>query len=134
MAFSPLAVINEYLDLVQAFNVDPAAYAKVLHPEVEQVEFPNPLYKTLQRRSFDDIITNLRAGRELLREPSFDVQNTELYSDGSVKLEGCWQATLINDRLPVVRGQRVSAQLCLLFEFKDDKIYRQRRYPCYDVF
>ncbi|WP_324674327.1 nuclear transport factor 2 family protein [Hymenobacter sp. GOD-10R] len=130
---NPLAILEEYFQLIQNFSVDPAAYATVLHPEVEQVEFPNMFFKTIQRRSFDDIITNVRAGRELLRDPSFEVQHTQFYPDGSVQIEGVWQATLTNDKLPVVRGQRVSAQLCLIFEFKDGKIYRQRRYPCFDT-
>ncbi|OUJ76107.1 nuclear transport factor 2 family protein [Hymenobacter crusticola] len=130
----PLAVLEEYFQLIQNFSVDPAAYATVLHPEVEQVEFPNPLFKTTQHRSFNDIITNVRVGRELLRDPSFEVQHTRVYADGSVQVEGRWQATVTNDKLPAVRGQRLSAQLCLIFEFKDGKIYRQRRYPCFDTF
>jgi len=128
-----LTVINKYFDLVQAFSSDVAAYAEVLHPEVEQTEYPNLLYKTVQRRLFDDIITNLRAGRELLSEPSFEVQSTQVCDDGTVKVEGRWQATVINDNPPVMRGQRIAAQLCLIFELKDGKIYRQRRYPCYDL-
>lgn len=126
-----LAIINEYFKLVDAFSVDRDAYAAVLHPEVEQIEFPNPVYKTAQHRNFDEIITNLRLGRELLYKPSFEVSSTNVYSDGSVCIQGEWQATAMNDRLPVMRGQRVSAQLCLIFEFKDGKIYRQRRYPCF---
>ena len=127
-----LAIINEYFDLVNAFSVDRAAYAAVLHPEVEQIEFPNPVYKAIQRRNFDEIITNLRLGRELLHAPSFEVSKTQVYADGSVHIEGLWEATAMNDRLPVMRGQRVSARLCLVFEFKEGKIYRQRRYPCFE--
>lgn len=129
-----LDVINAYFDLVQSFNVDPAAYAAVLHPEVEQIEFPNLLNRTIQRRSFDDILDNLRVGRELLRDPSFNVQYTHVSADGVVLVEGEWQATTVSDVRALTRGQRLSSQLCLVFEFKDGKIYRQRRYPCYEQF
>ena len=129
-----LDVINAYFDLVQSFNVDPTAYAAVLHPEVEQIEFPNLLNRTIQRRSFDDILDNLRAGRELLRDPSFEVQHTHVSADGVVLVEGEWQATTVSDVRALTRGQRLSSQLCLIFEFKDGKIYRQRRYPCYEQF
>ncbi|WP_375437669.1 nuclear transport factor 2 family protein [uncultured Hymenobacter sp.] len=129
-----LDVINAYFDLVQSLNVDSAAYAAVLHPEVEQIEFPNSLNKTIQRRSFNDIIDNLRIGRELLRDPSFEVYHTHFGADGSVLVEGLWQATTVSDVRALTRGQRLASHLCLIFEFKDGKIYRQRRYPCFEQF
>lgn len=129
---APLDVINTYFDLVQAFNTDPAEYAKVLHPEVEQIEYPNPIYRTIQRRTFHDIIDNLRAGREILKDPSFEVRHTSSSSDGSVLVEGRWQATIVSEIKGLVRGQQIAAQLCLIFEFKDGLIYQQRRYPCFE--
>ncbi|TGD77822.1 nuclear transport factor 2 family protein [Hymenobacter wooponensis] len=128
-----LSVLQTYFDLVQTFSTDTNAYATVLHPDIEQIEYPNLLHKTIQRRSFADIIANLRAGRELLRDPSFEVQHTQTCPDGSVIVEGRWQATTTNDIGLLLRGQRLSAQLCLIFEFQDGKIHRQRRYPCYDL-
>ncbi|MBX0291719.1 nuclear transport factor 2 family protein [Hymenobacter sp. HSC-4F20] len=128
-----LDTISTYFDLVQAFNTEPAAYAAVLHPEVEQTEYPNLLYKTIQRRSFADILDNLRVGRELLRDPHFEVQRTFTAPDGTVVVEGLWQAVTTSDIGPLLRGQRLQGQLCLIFEFKDGKIYRQRRYPCYEL-
>lgn len=129
-----LGIINYYFKLVQEFNTDPAAYATVLHPEIEQVEYPNPLYPTLQRRSFHDILSNLRVGRELLRDQSFDVSHTHLCFDGRVIVEGRWEATLVSAVRGLAEGQRIAAQLCLVFEFKDGKIYRQQRYPCFEQF
>lgn len=127
-----LALINTYFDLVQAFSTDPAAYAQVLHPEVEQLEYANGLNKTTQRRSFTDILDNLRVGRELLHSPHFEVYSTLACADDTVVVEGLWEATALSDAGPLVRGQRLASYLCLVFEFKDGKIYRQRRYPCYE--
>ncbi|MBC6610989.1 nuclear transport factor 2 family protein [Hymenobacter sp. BT507] len=132
MPTEPLAVLQHYFDLVQAFNVDAAAYAEVLHPEVEQLEYPNDLHKEPVRRSFEEIITNLRVGRELLVDPDFSVRHTHVGAMDTIVVEGRWEATLLHDAGPVVRGQRVASELCLIFEFKDGKIYRQRRYPCYE--
>ncbi|MBO3270096.1 nuclear transport factor 2 family protein [Hymenobacter defluvii] len=132
MPTEPLAVLQAYFDLVQAFSVDTAAYAAVLHPEVEQLEYANDLNKQPVSRSFDEILTNLRAGRELLLDPSFIVHHTHVGSTGTVVVEGRWEATVLHDAGPAVRGQRVASELCLVFEFKDGKIYRQRRYPCYE--
>jgi len=127
-----LDVLQTYFDLVQSLNPDPAAYAAVLHPEVVQTEYPNSLNRSIQRRSFSEIIDNLRLGRELLRDPSFEVQRTTSCTDGSIVVEGVWQATVVSDMRGLLRGQRLASHLCLIFEFKDGKIYRQRRYPCFE--
>lgn len=127
-----LATLKAYFDLVESFSTDPAAYAAVLHPEVEQTEYPNLTTRTIQHRNFTDILDNTRAGRELLRDPSFEVQHTHLGANDSILVEGVWQAIVVSDVRGLVRGQRLRAQLCLVFEFKDGKIYRQRRYPCFD--
>ncbi|TGE12616.1 nuclear transport factor 2 family protein [Hymenobacter elongatus] len=129
-----LAVIHTYIQLSEALATDPAAYAAVLHPEVIQTEYPNILYKTLQQRTFSDIIDNLRIGRELLHDPQFAVHSTRVCADGSILIEGRWEATITSEIGPLVRGQRLAAQLCLIFELKDGKIFRQRRYPCFDAF
>ncbi|MBO0360293.1 nuclear transport factor 2 family protein [Hymenobacter sp. BT186] len=129
---APLDVVNLYIALVQEFNTDTAAYAELLHPEIEQTEYPNLVYKTIQRRSFDEIIDNIRIGRELLHSQSFDVQHTHTGPDGCVLVEGTWQAVAVNDMASMTRGQQIKAHLCLVFEFKDGKIYRQRRYSGYE--
>ncbi|PJJ52897.1 nuclear transport factor 2 family protein [Hymenobacter chitinivorans] len=131
---SLLTVVTAYFDLVDSFTTDPAAYAAVLHPDVVQTEYPNALYKTMQRRTFSDIIDNLRIGRELLHDPHFEVQRTQLCADDTLIVEGHWQATVLSDVMDLARGQRLASQLCLVFEFKDGKIFRQRRYPCYEAF
>ncbi|RSK43752.1 nuclear transport factor 2 family protein [Hymenobacter rigui] len=130
---TPLAVVHEYFALVDAFETDATAYAAVLHPEVVQTEYPNALYKSLQTRSLTDILDNLRLGRELLQQPHFEVSHTRLCADGSVHVEGQWEATAASDLGPLLRGQRIRAFLCLIFEFKDGLIFRQRRYPCYEI-
>lgn len=129
-----LDLLNTYFRLVDAFETDPAAYANVLHPDVVQTEYPNTINKTIQHRSFSDIIDNLRVGRELLQAPHFEVKSTTVCPDDSIIVEGTWSATITNDVGPLTRGQRLVAKLCLIFELKDGKIYRQRRYPCYEQF
>lgn len=132
MPAEPLAVLQQYFDLVHAFSTDRAAYARVLHPEVEQVEYANGLFKERVSRTFDEILANLRLGRELLQKPSFVVHSTHLGANKTVVVEGRWQATALTDAGAAVRGQRLTSDLCLVFEFKDGKIYRQRRYPCFE--
>jgi limonene-1,2-epoxide hydrolase len=126
-------VITTYFNLAQHLTVDSAAYAEVLHPEVQQTEFPNLFSKTVQHRNFEEIVDNLRAGRELLRDTHYELQRIVSSStDASVLIEGRWEATFTNDLGPAVRDQRLSAQICSIFELVDGKIYRHRQYICYD--
>lgn len=126
-------VINQYFSLVESLTIDPAAFAAVLHPELEQIEFPNAVYRSTQYRSFDDVMNQVRMGRELLRNTSFEVHHTHTNADGSVLVEGLWQAIAVNDVAGLTRGQQMIAHVCMIFEFKEDRIYRQRRYTCYQM-
>lgn len=129
-----LAVLTTYFNLVDTLETDPAAYEAVLHPEVVQTEYPNALNKTLQERSLTDILDNLRVGRELLQTQQFTIDNTQVCDDGSVRVEGQWRATVASEIGAFARGQNLSAQLCLVFEFKEGRIFRQHRYACFDPF
>jgi ketosteroid isomerase-like protein len=127
-----LAVVKAYLALSEALETDPAAYAAVFHPEVEQIEYPNLLTKTTQHRSLEAILDNVRAGRELLQAPQFEQTHLQLGADGNVILETAWHAIIMDDFGPMVRGGRLSAHFSMVFTFKDGLIFRQRTYRCYD--
>ncbi|MCC2545606.1 hypothetical protein LJY25_04055 [Hymenobacter sp. BT175] len=60
------------------------------------------------------------------------MSHTQVCPDGSILVEGRWEATAIRNIGPLLSGERMAAQLCVIFELKDGKIYRQRRYPCYE--
>ncbi|SHI39616.1 SnoaL-like domain-containing protein [Hymenobacter daecheongensis DSM 21074] len=126
------AVINSYLALSAALEINPAAYATVFHPDIEQIEYPNLLTRTTQHRGFEDILSNIRAGREILHNPQFEQTKMHAGTDDCVVLETRWHATIMNDFGLLVRGGQVSAQFCMIFEFKDGLILRHRTYRCYD--
>lgn len=129
-----LQTITNFLSLSEALEIDPMAYEAILHPNVEQVEFPNLLNRTMQRRSFVEILENLRAGRELLVAPHFELQRAHQCPDGSIVVEAHWHATLANDIGPLVRGQQLAAQFCMVFELEEGRIIKQRTYNCFDPF
>ncbi|WP_167856879.1 nuclear transport factor 2 family protein [Hymenobacter aquaticus] len=134
MAEQQLHTVTTFLSLSESLETNPEAYAQVLHPEVEQIEYPNLLNKTIQRRSFEEILDNIRAGRELLLNPHFELQQAHASASGEVIVEARWHATLANDIGPLVRGQLLAAQFCMVFELRDDKIIQQRTYNCFDPF
>ncbi|GAA4016406.1 hypothetical protein GCM10022408_32330 [Hymenobacter fastidiosus] len=125
-------VVKDYLALSQELEVNPAAYVGVLHPDVEQIEYPNLLTRITQHRSFEAILDNVRAGRELLQDARFEQTQLQPGAEGSVLVETYWHATVMDDFSPLVRGSRLAAHLCMVFDFKDDLIVRQRTYRCYE--
>ena len=129
-----LHTIHTFLSLSESLETDPAAYAQVLHPDVEQVEFPNLLNKVIQRRTFAEILDNIRAGRELLINPHFELQQAHSCPDGSIVVEAHWHATITSDIGPLVRGQQLAAQFCMVFELHEGKIIKQRTYNCFEPF
>ncbi|GAA3938850.1 hypothetical protein [Hymenobacter algoricola] len=126
-------VVEAYLRLSQALEIDPAAYGPVLHPEVEQTEYPNLLTKTTQVRSFEAIIDNVRAGRELLLNPQFENTTLQSVTPDSVLLETYWHASVMGNFSLLQRGTRLAAQMSMIFEFKDNLIFRQRTYRCFEL-
>ncbi|MBC6991912.1 nuclear transport factor 2 family protein [Hymenobacter sp. BT491] len=129
----PIAVVSSYFKLIQDLDNDASAFAAVLHPEVEQTEYPNLLSRNLVRRSYEEILSTLRNGREVLVDSRFEMDRLHSCTDGSVVAEGHWRAQAIIDLGPVVRGQLLVAQLCMVFEFKDGKIYRQRSFHNFET-
>ncbi|MCB2406455.1 nuclear transport factor 2 family protein [Hymenobacter lucidus] len=129
-----LQIITTFLSLSESLETGAEAYAQVLHQDVEQIEYPNLLNRTVQRRSFMEILDNIRAGRELLVNPHFEMHRAHSCPDGTIVVEAHWHATLTHDIGPLVRGQQLAAQFCMVFELKDNKIIQQRTYNCFDPF
>lgn len=61
------------------------------------------------------------------------MHHTHPTADGGIVMKEVWQATAISDVGALLRNQRISARLCLIFEFDEGKIHRMRRYACYDL-
>lgn len=130
----PLHTVTTFIRLSEALETDPAVYQELLHPDVEQIEYPNLRNRSLQRRSFSEIIEHIRAGRELLLDPHIELRRTQTCADGSILVEAYWHATLATDIGSMIRGQRLSTYFCLVFELKEGKIIQQRTYGCFDHF
>jgi hypothetical protein len=129
-----LAVVESFLALSQALEINPDAYVGVFHPEGEQVEYPNMLTRSTQRRTLEEVLANVRAGRELLHGTKFEQTRLRACPDGTVVVETYWQAYATNDFNQMVRGGRIAAHICMVFEFRDNLIIRQSSYRCYEPF
>lgn len=127
---------RHFLSLLESFESDPAAYRSLLHPDIEQTEFPNALTAMTKVRGFDQLLEGSRAGRQLLSAQTFDVQNVigGTGGDNQLALEVLWTGTIAADLGAFRAGQTLSANFCMVLEFKDGLLYRQRNYDCFQPF
>jgi ketosteroid isomerase-like protein len=136
MDLDNLEKTRQYLALLENFESEPAAYRHLLHPEIEQTEFPNALTKTTKVRGYVQMLEGARAGRQLLSSQSFDVQNVigGTGDEEHLALEVLWTGTIAADIGTFRAGQTLTANFCMVLEFKDGLLYRQRNYDCFQPF
>jgi hypothetical protein len=107
----PAALVRQYLTLLETCNPDPAAYAELLHPEAPSHEHPALLARTTR-----------------LAAQSFDLQHLHTCANDTVVVEAQWQGETSFPVPGFGPNRQLSAQVCLVFELFDGKIYRQQRY------
>ncbi|MBC6610998.1 hypothetical protein H8B15_08690 [Hymenobacter sp. BT507] len=129
-----LDTVKQFLQLAESCVTDHAAYVPVLHPEVEEIEFPNLHNKQSVRRNFSGIIDGIREGRELLNRQELAGWNFVTSNDNTVVAEIRWRGEMSIRNERVVPGQILTGHLCRVFELKEGLIFRLRDYYCYEMF
>jgi ketosteroid isomerase-like protein len=119
------AIVTRYLHLLETFETDPTAFQDVLHPEIEQTEFPNALNPRGQQSDWADLFRRAALGRQLLATQAYRVDRITAAGD-SVVVEAFWTGTLAT-------GKAMRANFCMAFELRDGLIWRQRNYDCFAV-
>ncbi|TGK25238.1 nuclear transport factor 2 family protein [Leptospira stimsonii] len=126
-------IIEIYLKLLSDFNLERKEYEAILHPEIEQIEYPNALTKSITVSRFEDLMRRMPAGKNLLKEQTFQIRQY-LEKENTAVVEADWEATVRSDLGPFRENQNLKAYLCMIFEFKDEKIFRQKNYDCFEPF
>ena len=125
--------IERFLELLERFSADASDYRTVLHPEIEQTEYPNQLTDRTVVSDFSRLMERIPNGKRLLREQKYDIRRIH-ETDESLIAEVDWTAIVAADAGPFRAGQALTAYICAVFDFKDGKIYRQRNYDCFERF
>ncbi|WNS46286.1 hypothetical protein [Paenibacillus sp. MMS20-IR301] len=128
-----LQTVTRFFELTEQFKTDEADYAQILHPEIEQTEFPNALTPQLTVSDRELLFKRMPGGRKLLSSQKYDIQHT--YEAGNTLIaEVVWSAVVAVDAGAFKAGQELKAYFCCVFEFKDNLIHRQRNYDCFERF
>lgn len=126
-----MSLVRRYFEMIERFETDMGKFSSVFHPEFIQIEFPNAIAKNGQERGIDGCREGLEKGKKILSHQKMDV--TGHFESGSyLNVEAKWSGTMALDIGPFKKGQVMKAHLCMVFEFKDGRIFRQRNYDCYE--
>jgi hypothetical protein len=126
-------VIRYYFSLLESFNTDEIEFKKVLHQDFRQKELPNLLNKNGQESDRTDSIRRAALGKKILSQQKMVIEN--YFENGAqIVVETTWSGTLAIDVGNLKAKQSIKAYFCIVCEFKDGKIYRQRNYDCFEPF
>ncbi len=124
-------IVKKFFHLLQWFTTSENEYKAILHPAIEQIEYPNLVIPITRHRTFSNLIEGAEAGKKMLAYQHFEpVKFFE--TEDAVIAEFTWTGELKVKAGRLKQGQVLKAHICTVFEFKDDKIFRQRNYDCYE--
>jgi ketosteroid isomerase-like protein len=123
--------IKRFFQLLQWFTTSEQEYKALLHPAIEQTEYPNLMIQNTRHRNFSKLIEGAEAGKKMLAYQRFEPLRFFETAD-AVIAEYTWTGELKVKAGGLQKGQVLKAHICTIFEFKDDKIFRQRNYDCYE--
>jgi len=119
-----------FIDNLVNYVTDKDAYTNIIHPEAVFFEYPNLINKSGQVRDGSKASAGVAVGKTILAKQQYSF--TEFTEAGDkLVAEGTWTGTMAIDAGHLVKGQELKAYLCIVIDFKDGKIYRQRNYDCY---
>ena len=130
---SETSLIREYLQKIEMFESDPDRYTGLLHENFVQEEMPNLLNRRGQKSDAAQTIQRIAVGKQILSQQSFEIISSIEQTDRAV-VEAVWLGTMAVDAGPLKKGQKLKAYFCMIFQFKDGKIFRQKNYDCFEDF
>lgn len=126
-----IETVKSYLRLLENFSTESSDFEKVLHPDVLQIEYPNLLNKKGQERGLEGMLQGAAVGKKILRSQRIEIKNS-FENKQQLVAEAVWTGIVANDLGSLKKDQVIKAFFCMVFEFKDGKIFRQRNYDCFE--
>lgn len=103
------------------------------HEDIEQIEFPNTLTKNKTIRNLEDLKLASERGKKVLQKEEYEILKSYSF-DNTVIIEALWTGTLAIPLGNIPVGGQMRAYFAQFYEFKDEKIIKQRNYDCFEPF
>ncbi|MBL8553947.1 MAG: nuclear transport factor 2 family protein [Phenylobacterium sp.] len=126
---SRAAIVRAYLKAIEGRADSLAFFAD----DAVQEEFPNALVPAGARRTVADLRAADVRGRGVLSSESYEIV-TLVEAGDTVACEVLWRGVLAVPLRTLKPGDAMKARFAVFFEFKGDKIRRQRNYDCFEPF
>jgi ketosteroid isomerase-like protein len=126
-------VVRRYYAVVGDLTHTETELEAILHPDATLVELPNPIAPKGATRSAEEAVAAFRAGRALLSEQSFEIE--ELMAMGErAAVRALWEGTVGRDAGPFAAGTRLTAHIAAFVTVRDGQVLRHETYDCYEPF
>jgi ketosteroid isomerase-like protein len=114
-----------------SFSTEWKDYEQVLAPDFSQKEFPSPANPKGVTLNAAELLRKIGEQRKQLSAQHFEITN-HIETDNQVAVEILWTGLLAADLGPFRKGKNIKANLCMVFEFRDEKILLQRVYDSHE--
>lgn len=125
-------IAEEFIMTLQTRN-SAEELIRFYHPEIEQIEFPNTLTKNKAVRNLEDLKLASERGKKVLQKEEYEIIKSYSF-DNVVIIEALWTGTLAIPLGNIPAGGQMKAYFAQFYEFKDNKIIKQRNYDCFEPF
>jgi ketosteroid isomerase-like protein len=98
-----------------------------------QEEFPNALVPAGARRTVGDLKAASARGKNVLASETYEIVSL-VESGDIVACEVLWRGVLAVPLRSLKPGDAMKARFAVFFDFRGDKIRRQRNYDCFEPF
>lgn len=126
---SRAAIVRAYLKAIEDQG-DPLAF---FTDDAVQEEFPNALVPKGARRTIEDLREANARGRGVLTSETYEIVSLVEAGD-IVACEVLWRGVLAVPLKSLNPGDAMKARFAVFFEFRGDRIRRQRNYDCFEPF
>lgn len=106
---------------------------KFYHKDIEHITYPNVLTKILTKRNLEELKEASERGKSILSKQTYEIIRSHVVGK-TVVIEARWTGTLNIAVGNLPAGGQMKAHFAQFFEFKGNKIIRQRNYDCFESF
>ena len=127
------SIVRRYYGVVADMSSGADDLQPLLAPGFRVTEHPNPISPNGGVRDREATIQGFLAGKNLLREQSFNVHEIVVAGDrAAARLT--WRGVVGIDAGPLVAGQELVAEIASFLTVRDGQVVEQETFDCYRPF
>jgi hypothetical protein len=123
--------IARYFRRFVSFSGEWKDYEPVLTLDFTQKEMPSPANPKGLTFNAAELLKRIADSRKQLAAQHFEITN-HLESDNMAFVEVLWTGLLAADLGAFKKGKNIKTSLCMVFEFREEKIWQQRVYDAHE--